>query len=78
MGLAAASCDRQDFIFDEVKPDSPWAGIVEEESRRGVDYICAQFVPCVGLGKYVLRQAFRAKAAIGVLDGFENQIGHIA
>ena len=78
MGLAAASCDRQDFIFDEVKPDSPWAGIVEEESRRGVDYICEQFVPCVGLGKYVFRQAFRAIPSVRFLDGFENQLCHMA
>jgi hypothetical protein len=51
--------------------------IVEEESSGGVDYICAQLIPRVGLGKYIFGLAFRAKPAIGVLDGFKNQIGHI-
>jgi hypothetical protein len=60
-----------------VKPNSPWPGFIEKERPRGVDYIAAQLVPGTALGKYVLRQAFRTIPTVSLLDGFENQFGHM-
>jgi hypothetical protein len=61
-----------------MKADSLRPRPVKEEGYRGIDDIAAQLIPCIGLGEYILCQAFRTVAAVGLLDGFENQIGHTA
>ena len=56
----AVSCNRQDFVSDQVKPHSTGPGLIEEERRCRVDYVAAQILPCVALCEYVFRQALRA------------------
>jgi hypothetical protein len=57
-----------------VKPDLPRPRLVEEERRCGIDDFAAQLIPRIALCEYIFGQTFRAVAAIGFLNGFENQI----
>ena len=70
------SCDGQYFVPKKVKPDSFRSGRVEEKCRRCLNHVGAQFIPRVALREKIFRQAFRAIAAIGFLDGLEHQIDH--
>ena len=54
-----------------------WLLLVEEKCGSGVNYVASQFLPIGALRENVLRQTLRAIAAIGVLDGFKNQISNI-
>jgi hypothetical protein len=74
---AAASCDRQHFVPNKVKPNSLRRRLVKEKRRRCVDHVPAQFIPSVALSENIFRQALGAITAIGVLDGLKHQIGHI-
>jgi hypothetical protein len=55
-----------------VEADLPGPGLVEEESRRGIENVLAQFIPGIGLSEYVLGQAFGAIAAVCFLDRFKD------
>ena len=74
---AATSCDRQDLIPHKVETNPFGLSLVEEKCGSGVNYVASQFFPIGALRENVLRQTLRAIAAIGVLDGFKNQISHI-
>jgi hypothetical protein len=74
---AAASCKGQDFIPDEVEANSFRPGLIEKESRSRVNDVATQILPGISLSKDVFCQAFRAITAIGFLNGFKHQIGHV-
>jgi|HubBroStandDraft_1064217.scaffolds.fasta_scaffold353062_2 hypothetical protein len=60
-----------------MKPNSFGSRLVKEERRCGVENVAAQFIPSITLSENALRQAFCTIAAIGLLDCFKHQIGHI-
>jgi hypothetical protein len=67
----------QHFVPDKVKTNTFRSRPVKEKRSRCVNDVLAQFVPRVALSENVLRQAFRAITAVGILHGLKHQFGHL-
>ncbi len=74
---AAASCKGQNFIPDKVETNSFRPGLIEKERYSRVNDIAAQIIPGISLSKDVFCQTLRTITAIGFLNGFKHQIGHV-
>ena len=66
------SCYRKYFVPDKVKPDQFGPLPVKKERARRLDDVPAQLLPGIPLRKDVLRQAFGAITAIGLLDNLKT------
>ena len=63
--------------LDKAEANSFRRGLIEKERRSRVNDVAAQILPGISLGKNIFCQAFRAITAIGFLNGFKHQIGHV-
>jgi hypothetical protein len=53
----------------------PWT--IEKERGSRLQYVLSEFIPRIPFREYALRKAFSAIAAVGLLDDFEYQLGHM-
>jgi hypothetical protein len=67
----AASCERQNFVPDKMKTNSSRPRLVKEKRCRGVDHVAAHLVPRISLSENILREAFGAIAAVGLLNSLK-------